>query len=330
MSVKTRAEIRSHTASVTRETDINSLINSFIDLTLQEINDPSWATKRGLEHNWSWNKRKDTIDTVTDTEDYILPRDLDKMAFARQTDSPIKLIYVPDEVFYRRHPDPTATGRPTHYRLWEEEGLSVRLAVADTVTVVSSSASDGSSISISVVGYDTDGIKRSEVINLNGTSTVGGTITWDATRPLRISKSADTVGVITVTETSGATTILKIGEHERSPRFRVISFFPIPSSAITISLEYFTRIRNLEHDASVPDIDSKWTWVVVAGVLSKIYQYQNKGEYPSAFEVYRNGVRAMVKADIQRSDYIAVLKRHSRKEFAGRVELGDQNFSLRF
>lgn len=326
MSIRTLGEIRNHIREVTRVIQKNDMINAMVNLTLQEINDPGWASK-GYDHNWTFNRRKDTFETASGTEFYQLPRDLDKIFLIRQTTSPIRLKYVRDDTFYKRIANPTATGRPLWYRLWEEEGVSVKLSTADTLTIVSSSTSDGSSIAISTVGYDSNGIKRSESLNLNGTTGVDGNITYVADRPLRISKSADTVGTITVKETTSGKVLLIIGEHERSPRFKVIGLYPIPSSGITMNLEYYTRIRRLEHDATVPDIDNKWIWLIVQGTLAKVYQYQNKeSDSLTSQAIFSNGVRAMVKADLSFPDEIPSLRKRGRI-LPGIFELSDEQFA---
>ena len=64
--MRTLSEIRSNVADTTRESQINSLIDSFINMTLQEINDPAWAFEsvspfRGYNHLWTFNKRKHTF-----------------------------------------------------------------------------------------------------------------------------------------------------------------------------------------------------------------------------------------------------------------------------
>lgn len=326
-TIRTLAEIRSHIKDVTRVTQKNNMIDGMINLTLMEINDPGWATK-GYDHNWSFNRRKDTFDTVSGTEFYQLPRDLDKILLIRQTTSPIRLKYVRDDTFYKRIANPIATGRPLWYRLWEQEGVSVRLSTADTITIVSSSAADSSSISVSIVGYDSNGIKRSEELTLNGTTDVDGTITFVADRPLRISKSGDTTGTLTIKETTAGTTLLTMGEHERSPRFKVIGLYPIPSGAITMNLEYYTRIRRLEHNSSVPDIDNKWIWLVIQGVLAKVYQYQNKERNAAtAQNNFKQGLKAMVKADLSFPDEIPSLRKRGIG-LPGIFELSDEQFSV--
>ena len=238
---------------------------------------------------------------------------MDKIGLIRQTDSPIHLTYVPDEVFYHFVPNPTAEGNPRFYRLWEEEGVSTSLSTDDTIDVVSSSTSDGSSITVTVSGYDNNGVKVSEEYTLNGTTKVSGSTTFDARKPIRVSKSADTTGSITVTENSGGTTLVVLGPEERSPRFKVISFYPIPGSAITIYLEYYTRIKMLANDADVSDLGEKWSWLIRLGTMAKVYQYQNKESlFTSTQALYASGVRNMVKADMQNVDYIPYLRSQVR------------------
>ena len=311
MSLRTRLEIRTDVATTCRETQINTNIDDWINITLQEISDPAWAYEQiglsGLNHLWTFSRRKFTFDTVSTIEDYNLPRDVDKIGLIRQTTTPVKLLYVPDELFYDYIPDPTATGNPHFYRLWEEEGVSTSLATDDTIDVVSNSTSDGSSFTASVTGYDTNGTKVTEEYTLNGTTKVTGSTTFDARKPIFVSKSADTTGSITVT--ADTTTLVILGPQERSPRFKVISLYPIPGSAITMNMEYFTRIKRLEFDTDVPGIDEKWIWVVRIGTMAKVYLYQNKESlYNSTQGLYAAGVRSMIKADKQNSDYIPTLK----------------------
>ncbi len=325
--VMTLAEIRVNIADTTRESEINSLIDDYINLTIQEINDSSWAYEilgiRGINHLWSFLKRKYTLTTVASTEFYQLPRDVDKISLIRQTSSPSKLRYLPDEIFYRYIPNPTAEGNPLYYRLWEEEGIATRLTSADTISVVSSLTTDTSQ-TVSIVGKDSNGIIVSENLTLNGTTAVSGSQSFAANYPLRVSKSADTAGLITVKAVSANVTILTLGKEERSPRFKIIGLYPIPSSDISVYIEYYTRIRQLVNDTDVPDIDEKWMWVIKLGVLEKVLQYQNKlTEQAGVRAQFAAGIRSMVKADSQNVDYIPILRSHNKNYYSGVVNLSD-------
>lgn len=230
--MRTRLEIRQRVATDTRETQINTTIEEYINQTLQEINDPAWAFEqiaamRGYNHLWSFNRRKLTLTVSGETAQ--LPRDVDKISLIRQTDTPVKIKFIPDDLFYDYIPNPTATGRPKWYRIWEEEGVSVRLSTDDVITVKSSSASDTTQ-TVRIVGYDTSGLLRTESLTLNGLTDVTGTITYDAGKVLRVSKSADTTGIITVEEDASGTDLVKLAPTERAARFKIISFYPIPPS----------------------------------------------------------------------------------------------------
>lgn len=336
MAIRTRKEIRDRVATDTRETNINSTIDEYVNLTLEEIQNPAWAFEqiagmRGYEHLWSFNRRKHTLATVASTEFYQLPREVDKVSLIRQTTTPLKIRFIPDDLFYEYVPNPTATGNPKWYRIWEVEGVEVRLSTDDMLEIISDSASDTTQ-TVRIVGYDTAGLLRTESLTLTGATAVAGTITYDAGKPLRVSKSADTTGVITVREKTADTVLVKLAPAERAPHFKIISFYPIPSSAISLYMEYFTRIRKLEGDNDVPDIDERYIWVVRLGTMAKVYQYQGKLELMnSTMAMYGAAIRSMVKSDMAQSDFIPVLRGQlSQFNRAGILELADDAFVANF
>ena len=305
-----RKEIRDSVLDTTRQTNaqMGGLVNEYINDTLHEINDPGWAfPNKDFTHLWNFLRRKTTFSTVASTSDYVLGRDVDRVAILSQRESPIKIKQIRDEEFLRLVPNPTSTGNPTYYRLWETEGVSTRLAANDTIDIVSSSANDDgdTELSVSVSGYDTNGIWRTDTYQLDGTTTVAGTITFVSGREIIVQKQKDTTGTITVTENSGGTTLVVVGPDERAPKFKVISLYPIPSSAITIYLEYYTFIPELNNDSDVPILYEKWHHVVRLGTLAKLYQSLNKDQDSSTtHSIYARAVRSMVSADQAQPDLI--------------------------
>jgi len=254
-----RKEIRDNVLNTTRQDNaqIGSLVNEYINLTLREINDPGWAFKGEFNHLWNFLRAKTTFSTVASTTDYVMKREIDRIALIRQTNTPIKLEQITDELFFKYVPNPTATGNPRYYRIWESEGIATRLSSAEKINVVSSSTSDAGSaeLSVSIVGYSS-GILTSETYQLNGTTSVSGTTTWDA-REIYVSKQKQTTGTITVSGNTSSTSLLTLGKEERAPKFKVLSLYPIPSSAITMYVEFYKRIRELTNDSDVPEIDEK-------------------------------------------------------------------------
>lgn len=313
MPVSTKKQIRDAAIATTSQdnTQIGSMVNDFINITLNEINNPAWAFKNGYNHLWSWLRRKTTFASVSGTGDYVMERDVDRIAILRQTSSPKKLSQIPDETFFRELPNPTASGNPLWYRMWEITGLATKLTAADTISVVSSSSSDGTTFTVAIVGY-ISGRMDSEVLTMNGTSVVASTKTWDA-REVFVSKSGITTGNITVKAVSAATTILVLGAQETSPRFKVVTLYPTPGAALTMYLEYYKAIRELVNDSEAPEFSEKWHHVVRLGTIAKIYQYLGKtADFVSTQELYAQSVRAFVQSDKANPDLITELRRDNR------------------
>lgn len=309
--IASRKEIRDVCLSTTRQENaqIGSLVNEFINLTLSEINEPAWISKQQSAHSWSFLRRKTTFPTVASTSDYVFARDIDKIALIRQIETPIKLTQLTDENFFRYVPNPTDTGNPRFYRIWETEGVATRLATADTLNVTSDSASDAgnSELSVSIQGYDSSGIWITETFQLNGTSAVTGAKTF-AAREIFVSKQKNTTGTITVSRATGSTVLVRLGPNDRAPKFKIVSFNPIPSSVITMYAEFYTFIPSLNNDSDVPLIPEKFLYVVRLGVLSKIFQYLNKeNDFNTTQALFAGGVRSMVASDNVNVDLIEYL-----------------------
>jgi len=309
--LSTLKEIRDNIADTIRDSQVDSLIDSYINLTINELSD---------YHSWSFLRRKTEFSTVSTQEDYQLPRDVDRLNLIRQTTAPTRLRFVPDHLFYAWIPNPTAGGNPRYYRLWEEVGVVTQLTADDTIDVVSDSTADTQTMTIT--GLDDNGVFQSETYTINGTTAVTGSVTFS--KVLQVSKSAATTGTITVTENSGSTTLVTLMPWERSPRFKTISLYPIPSSAITMYVEYYTRLKELVNVSDVPNIDTKWLWVIREGALAKAFQYQNKEQsYAITEGRYQQGLAKMKREDMVNIDYIPTLKNTNTGRLAGIVELQD-------
>lgn len=305
MALTTLDELRDNIAATVRETQITSLITNFLNLTLQEIWD---------YHPWTFKRRKTTMTLTANQEDYALDEEVDGLALIRERTTPNRLIYLPDQPFYELEPAPEdgGTGTPRYYRLWEETGFKAQLAADGTVYVASSSASDGSSFVVRIVGRNSSGEVVAETLTLNGTTAVTSTTTWDDGGLLQVSKSAATTGTITVSATTGDTVLSELAPEDLAPRYKKISFYPIPSATTTLYLEYWERLRLLVHDADVPMLDKKWLWVLREGALAKTWEYkQNEAATAQHYTIFANGLKTMVRADLRNLDYVPVL--HPRR-----------------
>ena len=302
MALVTLSELRTNIGSTVRETQINSLIDSYINLTGLEIHNA---------HPWTSLRRKQTFATVVDQENYNLDEEIDRIAIVRQISTPTRLQYFPDDLFYRYIPDPenSGSGVPRVYRLWEETGFSTNLAAADTVYISSSSTSDGSSFNVVIEGRNSSGERVSEVLTMNGTTSVTSTTTWAAAGLMRVSKSAQTTGTVTVYRTTGATVLSELAPEELSPRFKRLSLYPVPSAVVTFYVEYFEKYRFLVNNTDVPQMNVQNNWLLREGALAKTWEYKHN-ETASAMHqaVFDRGLKALIKQDMANQDYVPVIQ----------------------
>ena len=316
MSLTTYDQLRDNIASTIRDTQVASLLGSFINLTGLEIH---------LFHHWSWLRRKTTFSTVASQEDYNLDAEIDRIALMRQITSPTVIREVSDFDFYRYLPNPEsqATGNPLFYRRWEETGFATNLAAADTVYVVSSSASDGSSFTVIIEGRDSSGERVSESLTLNGTTNVTSTTTWAASGLMRVSKSGQTTGTVSVYRTTGATLLSELEPENLAPRYKRVSLYPIPSSAITVYLEYYERYRYLVNDADVPQMDTQWNWVLREGALARAWEYkQNETLAVQHRKVFEQGLVLMRLQDQANPGKVNILEPRQRVQ-SGVLQVSD-------
>lgn len=302
MSLATLDQNRDQIASTIRDTQISSLLTDFINLSLMEI------------HNarpWTWLRRKTTLSTVASQEDYNLDEEVGEVALIRQRSTPTKLVQIPDELFYKILPnlEDLSTDTPRFYRLWEETGFSTNISSAETITVVSSSASDTSSFSVRVTGRDSNGLIIQETITLNGVTGVASSTTFQANGLISIAKSAATTGTITVTGTTSTTTMVRIAPTQIAPRFKRISLYPIPNATITLYLEYYEAFRELINDNDIPQMDVKWWWVAREGALAKAWEYkQNEAATALHQQNFLRGLEMMKRQDMRQMDLVKVIQ----------------------
>jgi len=202
-------------------------------------------------------------------------------------------------------------------------GVAVQISTDCEIDVVSDNADDTQNVTVE--GLDENGIFRRETCTLAGTEKQEGSITFS--KILQVSKSAASTGIITVTEDDENTAIVTLMPWERAPRFKTISLYPIPSTDDVVHyLEYITRLKELVNDQDVPNLDTKWLFLIREGALAKVYQYQNKeNPYGVAMGIFRAGLKRMQKEDILNIDYIPHLK--GRRQRPSKLWSEDDEFA---
>lgn len=152
---------------------------------------------------------------------------------------------------------------PTHYRLTGVHTVQAETSQAETVSVVSSSASDISPHVVRVEGL-VSGVRVGEEITLTGTTAANSTNTYDANQKLTVNTGTSDgtaktiVGVISVTGTTSGDTLAKIAPDEYAHRYQWFKVSPTPRTSgtqPTWKIWYKKAFRRLDNDTDVPLFD---------------------------------------------------------------------------
>jgi hypothetical protein len=317
MATSSRKEIRDRVIDVAKQLDTQkgSLVNELINLTIMEIQSPSWAFESGeANHFWNFNKRARTLTTTANTADYILSSDVDAVSTLRQTETDTTIKELTQNNFYDHVPDPAAagTGTPEFYVINSVRGTSALMTENEKLAVRSDSAADDGDpdLIVTIHGYSS-GLLVTETFILDGTTYSVGSITYDYSRPIFVSKSKDTVGTVSVVSQIHGTRVIYLTPQDRAPIYKVMTLYPTPDSAISLYLNYFTSLRPLSSDGDAPGFDEKWHHAVFWGTLSKVYMHLGKEtDYAFAFGVYKKVVLSMIQADRDKPNLVEQLRRH--------------------
>ena len=225
---------------------------------------------------WTWKQRKTTLALVSGDSEKNLPRDVGEPYIVLINVSPFLLKYRTEDEFDRREPNPTSSGNPRIYSLFEYDGVEEQPAAAGVVSIVSSSAADTTQkllIRGLVGGYD-----DYEQVSLNGTTTVFTTKSFS--KITSVSKSEETAGRLTLTV--GATTVLTMGALETTVRLRKIRFFPEAGSSITATIKHYKApvIPVTLYDTH--EIPSRWDYVIEQFAFALALQSKGKEQAEEA------------------------------------------------
>ena len=221
-----------------------------------------------------------SLTTTSGTEDYVLPQDFDTELTVLDTTNKRALtrIDIQQNVagFSSQIND---TGTTTHYLILDKTTITQPTS-ASTISVSSSSSSDTTQ-TIFIKGYDSNGYEDYESITLTGTTPVVSTKTYS--RLKTISKSAATVGTVTLTSNSGVVTNAVLSRQMLDYRIKVIRFVQIPNQAMVIEINYIPGFMELNQAYDYPIFDC--TDVLEAGATSDGLRYKRKFAEAADFDI---------------------------------------------
>lgn len=145
---------------------------------------------------------------------------------------------------------------------------------ASTISIVSNSTSDtGTAYQVLIKGQ-VSGEIVSELVTLNGTTPVASTNSF--TYVLAITKSQAFNGQMTATSNSGAVTVIALTPNELGRHYRQIMLLETPTTAETLSYQFYRKPLLMVNDYDVVDIPSELSQLIVWDALLSLSTYNSE------------------------------------------------------
>lgn len=279
---------------------------------------------------WTFKQRKTTLSLVPGTSEYNLGKEVGEPYIVLLSASPYLVRPRSEDDFDTRVPNPTATGNPDTYMLFEYAGVENQPSSASVLVVVSSSASDTTQ-TVLIRGI-VSGQEDYEIVTLNGTTQVFTSKQFSSVRS--ITKNAVTSGRVTITADSGATSVLTLGPLEKTTKLKKIRFYPEPSSSLTATIKHFKEpyIPTLAMDDS--EIPSRWDYVVEQWAFAMALQPQGQdqlAEQQTQFELAEKYLNEDMASEEKQSEARIIVPRRGLDDatnYEGYLRAGDDGYSF--
>jgi len=252
--------------------------------------------------------------TILAQEEYNLPVQVGHRMFLwhERWGFPFKLEYITDQTFYDMSPDNTEVSVPTSYRMWGEDMVDTQLLEASVIQISSSSTSD-TSISVTVFGI-VSGYPDYEIIITNasnGTTAVNGSKSFTSVERVVKSSSSATVGRITATANTTATTVavLPVGNTTAGFIIRKIQLVPLPDEVFPINVQYYKEVNHLVSDGDVHELGQDFNEAIVLLATSKLKYSTNQDEADKFFALYKDELRSLKRTNMDKIDFSPKFRR---------------------
>jgi hypothetical protein len=248
-------------------------------------------------------------------EEYNMPEQLGRVGgiWHEKLGFPYLMEYTTDLDFYSASSPIENQYIPIYYRMWGENWVIQQPFSPSVVTVVSSSVTDGTSVTITVTG-DVAGYPDTETITTNGTTSVSGSKVFQNIE--RVSKNATSVGRITVSTNSTNCTVavLPTGLTTSGMQYRKIQVWPLPSDVFNINVQYYKEPYRLVNDGDIHELGMEFDEAILLLACSKIKYAENQKEAQNFFSLYKDELAVLRRYNMDRNlDWRPILKRPSQR-----------------
>jgi hypothetical protein len=144
---------------------------------------------------------------------------------------------------------------------------------ASVIAVASSSTMDSGSVTVTIKGDTTQGV-RSETI------TAGSSGTVQFTKILKVTKNGTWLGTLTLTSNAAAVTNLTLFPEEYGRNYRQIAFLAIPDQSEVLEYTFYRQPVTMDADNDRPDVPTPHEDILVWDTLLAFSAYN---QFPPAF-----------------------------------------------
>jgi hypothetical protein len=270
------------------------------------------------ENDYPWNKKTTTFTTTSSVPEYILNHRVSgKQIYKIFDETNNREVCEKDLIdFYQEDPTPTETGTPYKWAFVCQSEVQNITTAAGVVSVSSSSASD-TNITLIVRGK-VSGVERIESLTLNGTSTVTGTLSFDADGIESVCLGSYPVGIVTVLQGAQTLSVLPPGYLRiQAPRIR-LSY--VPGGTYTLRYFYFQKAQRPSSPYDIIDIPDEGFRCLRKGI--EAIAHMNNGDIDFAATAERDYEA------LKKKFYIWSVRNLNKKEVKGYVS-SQQGFLAR-
>jgi hypothetical protein len=197
--------------------------------------------------------------------------------------------------------------------MWGEDWTIDQPRKASPVTVVSSSTSDTSQV-ITIFGT-VNGYPDSQQITLNGTTPATATTNQKSFSSIeRVSKSASTIGRVTVTTNSTQETIavLPTGDTTAGIKYKKVQIYPAPDAIYKMNVIYYKEPYRLVNDNDIHELGPDFDELIILMATSKLDGEQSKKGVETFAALFGNELKILRRKNADKLDYLPRLGRPSQ------------------
>jgi len=223
---------------------------------------------------------------------------------------PLQLTYLTDQEFYSGGFNNTLESIPTHYRMWGED-MVVQQPIEASAVAIASSDSDDTNVTVTIFGTVSGYPDYEEVTtnSSNGTTSVSGSKSFSSIE--RVVKDASSEGRITVTANSGNVTVavLPVGDTAEGILYRKIQLWPLPSSVLTVNVQYYKDPYRLVNSNDVHELGQEFDEAIILLATAKLKYEANLKEGDKFVGLYQDEIKNLKKTNIDKIDWFPKLRR---------------------